>query len=254
MKIEWKGGIGYGDFVTGLGYAHNCAVKYDTDIELVIHWPHEKNYYHHPLDPESQLDRCIYIYDLFLKKVKLRHIFNSTPWFRFLNNFHEFNPVHGMFDLSLTTKKENYVLVWDSQKNSSVVGRHKDPLNKKEWNLVKETIQDYNYDVVEVNYRMPIKEVISLMASCSGGIGYNGCIQQIFKLIHKPVITFSLRPAYNKLVLPWTTHYENVGEFILADNLFTESSKQLRKYQKIHNEFILDKQDYTKEKLYNIYC
>ena len=44
LDIEWKTGVGYGDFVTGLGYAHTTCLKYQTPVNINFHWNHSKDF------------------------------------------------------------------------------------------------------------------------------------------------------------------------------------------------------------------
>ena len=44
LKIEWRSAFGYGDFVTGLGYAHTASIKYETDVQLRFHWETDGSY------------------------------------------------------------------------------------------------------------------------------------------------------------------------------------------------------------------
>lgn len=253
MKIEWRGGIGYGDFVTGLAYAHNCAIKYNTDIEFIIHWNHSKDFKPSSADPETIISRCKYVYELFgTDNVTLTQIVNSKPDFRFINQFHEFNPLHGLYNLPLSCSNTNTVVMWTSLSNINPVSKFKDPLNKHHWQIVKEILQDEGYEVKEVSYRTPIKEVVELCSNCVGGVGYDGSIHQIFKIIQKPVILFCERTELNKLLLPWATQYKNLEEFFLDESLFSKSAVELEKYQILYKDWIAEKKDYTKEKLFNI--
>ena len=254
MNIEWRGGIGYGDFVTGLGYAHNCALKYETDIDFKIHWNHSKDYKPNPIDPETIIERCQYIYSLFQsEKVKLIQQTNSFPNFRFINQFHEFEPVHGMYNLSFKESlTENYVVMWNSLTNTTPVKKFKDPLTKKEWKMTKDIIKDFGYNVVEVDYRTPVVEVIDLCKNSVGGVGYDGSIHQIFKLIQKPVILFCERTSLNELLLPWATQYKTFADFFSQDVLFDKSQQDLFKWQLQYKNWIAYKKDFTTEELYNI--
>lgn len=253
MLIEWRGGIGYGDFVTGLGYAHNCALKYQTNIDFKIHWDHDTEYKPNKNDPETILERCQYIYNLFdNNRVSLSQITNSKPSFRFINQFHEFNPLHGMHQLPLPVNQEKYVVMWSSITNTTPVAKFKDPLTKKEWKMTKDIIKDFEYNVVEVDYRTPVTEVITLCKNAVGGVGYDGSIHQIFKLIQKPVILFCERTSLNELLLPWATQYKTFADFFSQDVLFDKSQQDLFKWQLQYKDWINDKKDFTKEKLYNI--
>lgn len=253
MKIEWRGGIGYGDFVTGLGYASNCTIKYNVDVDFIIHWDHNETYKPNPNDPETILERCQYVYELFCnKRMSLTQITNSKPNFRFINQFHEFDPVHGMYNLPLEHKNKKYIVMWTSLNNTVPVKKFKDPLSKNDWLMVKDIVKDFGYDVIDIDYRTPIADVIDLCQNSAGGIGYDGSIHQIFKLIQKPIILFCERTELNKLLLPWATQYKNFEKFFHQDSLFEESKNNLIIWQEKHKQWLEKKIDYKTEYLYNI--
>lgn len=252
MKIDWRGGIGYGDFLTGLAYAHNCKLKYKTDIKFVLHWNHSKNYKPSTQDPETIIERCNYIGSLFPNDISILHKTDSLVPYRYINNLHENNPVHGMYNLNLSsTIYKNVIVTWRSSSNLTPVGKSKDPLTDIEWEYLYDWLRDLGYEIVEVTYRTPIKEVVDICKKCVGGIGYDGMIHQIFKLIQKPVILFCERHKLNKLLLPWAEMHYGIETFD-DKSLFEKSANSLEIYQQTYLNFLKEYKDFTTHPLYNI--
>lgn len=43
FNISWRSKIGYGDFITGLGYAHSATIKYQRPVHITFHWPNRED-------------------------------------------------------------------------------------------------------------------------------------------------------------------------------------------------------------------
>lgn len=218
MNVEWRTGIGYGDFVTGLGYARNLQAKNDVDVNIKFHWIFNQYEKYSPNDPETLYERFEYINSILVPNTNItyQHEFKSTPSFRFHNQLDEFNYLHGLSRTTLPTEKKNLVVVWTTRNNIEFPGEWKDPVHK-DWSLIINILKHYGYEVVEVDYRTPIKEVIELIRVCKFGIGYDGLIHQLFKFMWKPLIVFCKRTELNKLLMPWAHLMSSVNDFVNSD-------------------------------------
>lgn len=256
LNIEWRSQEGLGDFITGLGYAHSSTLKYQRPVNINFHWPNPKNHLLSSIDKESINYRFDYILDL-LKPVdglSVTHTYSSTPSWRFINEFEEFNPVHGLWypKHELCTQR-GLVVFWSSKHNLTFPGYHKDPLYDH-WDAIVDNIKSEGYDVAEITYRTPIKETMDLIQSCEFGIGYEGMVHQLFKFMWKPLICASQRYSLAHLLCP-QAHIIKDPKLLLYGSVtpFIQYSKNNIKNLLVqHASYINDKQDPTKHKLYNV--
>lgn len=256
LNVEWNTGIGYGDFVTGLGYAHTASVKYDTPVDLTFHWAHSKDFLFHPTDPETIIDRCDYIHSIFTPNpnVKINHKFNSEPRFRFYNQLDEMNPVHGLWHATLTPSKTKSVALWSSEHNVKFPGFNKDPAAHL-WPLIKKKLRKAGYTINEITYRTPVRDAIQIINDCDFGIGYDGLAHQLFKFMWKPLIVFCQRTRLNKVLIPQATlEMEPIFFLDRGIELYIQDSLQKVSDTKIkHEQYIKEGGDATKSEFYNTF-
>jgi len=255
LNIEWRSGFGYGDFVTGLGYAHNASIKYETDVSINFHWKHDLDFLESQNDPETIIERMYYVYGTMLPRenVHVTHTTNSSPRFRFINNVDEFNPLHGLWhpNINLTTTKS--VVLWRSKYNISFPGKDKDPIYNR-WDNVIRWLEEQGYTIQEVTYRTPIRDVINKISSCEFGIGYSGMVHQLFKYMWKPLIVVSNRHTFNKLTIPQASLLRDDSE-LYKNGVATyvgDSKKKIDFLKHELNKWVHDKQDIRKNPLYNV--
>jgi len=169
FHIQFRSAEGYGDFITGLSYAHSSVLKYDRPVKITFHWPNPKDHLLSEIDKESILYRFNHILE-WMKPVDgltIEHKFESVPPWRFINELEEFTPVHGLwYPSKKLPTDENLVVYWSSRHNLKFPGYHKDPLYD-DWDKVVQSLESLGYDVVEITYRTPIKQAMDLMARCS---------------------------------------------------------------------------------------
>lgn len=253
--INWRSKEGYGDFITGIGYAYSSTIKYDRPVHIVFHWPNPKDHLLSLEDKESIFYRFEYIKDFMrpAENVTISHEFSSVPEYRFINELEEFNPLHGLWYPKNEVKEEHGLVVfWSSQHNLEFPGYHKDPLYDH-WNVIIKQLKSIGYNVVEITYRTPISEVMDLMSRCEFGIGYEGMIHQLFKFMWKPLIVASKRVDLAKL-LAIQAKVISRPEDIIGKDIYVhvkESKDNIKRLLIEHNEYMLDKQDPTKHRLYN---
>ncbi len=255
FNIEWRAKEGYGDFITGLGYAHSSVLKYNRPVHIKYHWPNPKNYLLSDVDKESIFYRQEYILS-WLKPVTgltISHEFSSVPEFRFINELEEFNVLHGLwYPSKFQLEQKGLVVFWSSKHNLEFPGLHKDPLYNY-WDQIVNILEALGYSVVEVTYRTPVAEVMSLISRCEFGIGYEGMIHQLFKFMWKPLIVGSQRVGLTRLLIPQAAIITKPDPLINGElYLLLKTSKQnIKKLLVQHKAYIDDIQDPTKHKLYN---
>lgn len=255
FRIEWRSKEGYGDFITGLCYAHSSTIKYQRPVHINFHWPNPKDYLLSSKDKESIYFRFNHILS-WLKPVDgltITHQFSSVPKYRFINELEEFNPIHGLWYPSKTLPTETGLVVfWSSRHNLEFPGYHKDPLYNH-WDLIINQLKVLGYNVVEVTYRTPIEEAMNLIARCEFGIGYEGMIHQLFKFMWKPLIVASQRIKLTELLCIQACIITKPEEIIEKDiNLLIRlSEKNIKKYMIAHEQYMNDIQDPCLHQLYN---
>lgn len=256
LKIEWRSREGLGDFITGLGYAHSATIKYDRPVHINFHWPNPKDHLMSKLDKESINYRFDHVLSLMkpVEQLTISHTYSSVPPWRFVNEFEEFNPVHGLwYPKDDITSEKNLVVFWSSKHNLDFPGYHKDPLYDY-WDDIVDNIRAEGYRVVEVTYRTPIKETMDLIQRCEFGIGYEGMVHQLFKFVWKPLVCASQRHSLAHLLCP-QAHVIKDPKLLLYGSvkpLIQQSRNNIKKLLVDHQAYINDKQDPTKHKLYNV--
>ena len=255
FNIEWRAAEGYGDFITGLGYAHASVIKYQRPVHINFHWPNPKDYLLSDIDKESIYYRFNHILSYMrpVEGLTISHKFSSKPAYRFINELEEFNPIHGLWYTKDEPKvRPGLVAFWSSRHNLSFPGYHKDPLYDH-WHTVKSNLEKEGYDVVEITYRTPIAEVMKIITTCEFGVGYEGMIHQLFKFTWRPIVIASQRVKLTNLLAvqgaivtrPEDLLFEHISTHV------TRSKKKIKKALIEHEKYLNDKQDPTKHELYN---
>jgi len=253
--MEFRSKEGYGDFITGLCYAHSSVIKYQRPIHIKFHWPNPKDYLLSDIDKESILYRFNYIRE-YLRPVNdltISHEFSSVPNYRFINELEEFNHVHGLWYLKDEPPiKPGLVAFWSSKHNLEFPGYHKDPLYDH-WDTIVSNLRSEGYDVVEITYRTPIKDVMDVITTCEFGVGYEGMIHQLFKFTWRPIVIASKRISLAKLLAPRgviVSHHSQILNNHIS-KFVNQSKKNIKELLIRHKEYINDFQDPTRHKLYN---
>lgn len=256
FKISWRANEGYGDFITGLGYAHSSVIKYNMPVEITFHWPNSRSFKFGEHDVESNYERFCAILD-YLKPVNdltINHEFESIPEYRFINELEEFNPLHGLwYPKKEIAVEKGLVVVWTSKQNTYFPGYHKDPAYDQ-WDEILDGLKTDGYRYEIVTYQTPIKTVLDLISRCEFGIGYEGMIHQLFKFSWRPSIVFSQRTKLSELLTPQAITLGNPNHLIYnSPDIYVQQCKSLIKHlKKKHTEYVYDTQDPTKHKLFNI--
>jgi len=257
VQIDWRMGIGYGDFVTGLGYAHNAALKYDTSVQINFHWKDHRDHKLSSDDPETIIERLLYVYGTMrhLPNVNVDVLSKSRLSCRFINNLDEHNPVHGLWYSKLKSEYTNKVLFWRTKYNTFYPGKAKDPVNER-WDEVVVWLENQGYEVCEVTYRTPISEVMELIRVCNFGIGYDGMVHQLFKYMWKPLIVMCERTLLNRMLIPQAAIESNVDMLMQrgVDHYLLQSNRKIEIYKMHHHNYINQKQNYKQHSLYNVEC
>lgn len=255
FNIEWRSKEGYGDFITGMCYAHSSVLKYQRPVRIRFHWPNPYRFLLSEKDKEPIIDRFNHILSYMrpVEGLTIEHEYSSSPPWRFINELEEFNPLHGLWYPKETPPVENKLVVfWSSRHNLVFPGYHKDPLYDH-WDTVVGNLKNDGYNVVEVTYRTPIAEVMKLITTCEFGVGYEGMIHQLFKFTWRPIVIASQRVKLSRLLAPQGVIITK-PEPLLYDDIrkyVKESQDNIDRLLVKHQRYINDVQDPTLHKLYN---
>ena len=254
-KIEFRSNTGYGDFITGLCYAHSSVIKYQTPVELVLHWPMAEHERMSPTDPHTVFEYYKYIEQMLrpVDGLTITHKFESKPDFRFINNFEEHNPLHGLWYLKEEPQVEKgLVALWTSRHNLEFPGYEKDPAYDH-WDQIVENLEADGYTVREITYRQPISDAMDVLTRCEYGVGYEGMVHQFFKFTWRPFVVFSKRVGLTKLLGPQgcvlsepaPLLYDHVGRYV------KESKQNIKRLKSEHEQYMQTYEDPTQHRLYN---
>lgn len=254
LDIQFRSGFGYGDFISGLAYAHNASIKYKTPVDITFHWDHSIDYLHDSSDPETIVDRFYTCYDDLVKldDVRVNISCDSPLPYRFINHLDELSPYHSYWQSLRKNRNDGIVLIWSSRHNTYFPGHKKDPIYNR-WNELSEHLENIGFTVREITYRTPIAEILDLISRCHIGIGYDGMIHQLFKIYQKPILVFCKRHDLNRLLVPHASLEISYERFLKrgVDFYRHDSLRKLKRVQKDYHRWLYDHQDYTKHSLYN---
>lgn len=254
LEIEFRSGFGYGDFISGLAYAHNASIRYQTPVDITFHWDHSIDHLHDPSDPETVIDRFYACYNDLVKldDVNVNISCNSSIPYRFVNHLDELSPYHSYWQSIRKSRNDGTIVVWSSRHNTYFPGHKKDPIYD-EWQDLCEYLRSVGFTVKEVTYRTPVSEVLDLISRCHMGIGYDGMIHQLFKIYQKPLVVFCKRTSLNQLLVPHASLESSYDRFLRKgpDYYRHHSLKKLKNIQNKYQNWLRDYQDPTQHPLYN---
>jgi len=255
FNIEFRANEGYGDFITGLCYAHASVIKYQQPVHLTLHWPNPKDFLFSDIDTESIFYRYEYILN-YLKPVNglsISHKFSSIPKYRFINELEENNHLHGLWYLKDEPNVQpGLVAFWSSKHNLNFPGIHKDPLYQH-WDEVVKNLKAEGYNVVELTYRTPIETVMKVITTCEFGIGYEGMVHQLFKFTWRPLVVAAKRLQLTKLLVPQAKLISEPSELLhthIQEHVL-HSKRNIKNLLKSHSKWLSIYEDPKMHPLYN---
>jgi len=233
LVINWKGKIGYGDIISPISYAMNCAEKNSTDVILRFHWKQAEPTKYKEDDSET-IQQWIDITFNFLKKpsfygVRIEHVYNSELGYNHDNydakememhnlrfgesGLNDYNNGHAEWrDITLVTSMKHKQLLHEYDKNKA----WKDPLARTPsgyaWPKVGELIKKRGWNIKHVHYETPMHEVMKTMLSSRCVIGYHGAHMWIARMLGLPMIIFSKGQITQK-AFPWAIVWEYWSDF-----------------------------------------
>eukprot|EP00919_Chromeraceae_sp_WS-2016_P053585 GHVR01127232.1.p1 GENE.GHVR01127232.1~~GHVR01127232.1.p1 ORF type:complete len:311 (-),score=17.06 GHVR01127232.1:122-1054(-) len=237
LVINWKGKIGYGDIISPICYAFNCAEKNATDVVLNFHWEMEEKTLYKPEDTEYIQDWCTFIADntkpVNFFDVKINHVYGSKLQFNhdnYVDGNGKFMPIHNLRpsifgwsdkpqSVDGTFNKLCLVTSLGHKQQLRQYAEHKawkDPLGETPgghaWDKVANSFNRRGYETKHVHYSTPIERAVKMMNQCSGVVGYHGAHMWLAKWLGLPMIIFSkggkLHGNITRKAFPWAVIYE----------------------------------------------
>lgn len=247
-----------GDNLNAYTWAYNCSIRYEMDVILNCHWESSKEK-KFSKDVESVWDKHSKIIDILKEpeaSIKVNHFFNCNIDNRQSrkNFFERKNPISRYWpSKDKITYKKNVVAFWSPlenaspptyrDKNNQDIIYQKDPIIGK-WDIIREYLEDF-FIVKEISYRKPMEENIDILKECAFGIGYEGSAHQLFKIIWKPLIVFTVKDREKILHydVPHAAMVSNLEEFIGRGHSYyvKKSKKELNKYIKMYKDYLLER-------------
>jgi len=199
---------GMGDVMMYLNIAHTKSYIHNTDVQLVMHWPHREDYLYHFEDPETIVERMDYIHSFYKDsgRVTVTHRFEEhDDWLlehRFVSeeNYENFlakeplwaNPkssrVWFLNRDQLQPIQSNKIVVWRPSFNAEEPRSWKLVLNHDQWQEVIDHLEEMGYNVIELTYRTPIREALYHCSTAEYAFFYDGMWHMMTTMLMTPTV------------------------------------------------------------------
>lgn len=261
LVINWKGKIGYGDIISPICYAFNCAEKNAIDVELNFHWEQEEKTFYKEGDTQYIQDWCDYIANhtrpATFFDVKINHIYGSKLDYNhdnYIDGGNKFMPIHNLRKSTFGVRDNgnNKMCMVTSIAHKQPLHEYgsnkewKDPLGRtphgNAWDVAISAFNKRGFDTVNLHYGTPIETCVKRMLMCNGVIGYHGAHMWMAKWLGKPMIIFSkggkLKGNITQKAFPWAVIYEYWTDFT------PEHTLDLLEKSRIKRDEIYEEYDY----------
>ena len=261
LVINWKGKIGYGDFISPISYAMNMADCNGTDVILKFHWPQEGPSKFKEADPETYQDIIEQTYNILEKptffNVTIEHVYDSklpynhdnymmgktnSNWFHCHNlrlattGLNDYNNVHANWkNITMVTSIKHEQPLHEYSKSKA----WKDPLGRTPsgfaWPKVGALIQKRDWKLKHVHYETPMLTVIKKMQQSIGVIGYHGAHMWVARMLGLPMIIFSQKEL-TEHAFPWCIRFNYYSDFH-PENIAEYFQQSVAKREEILNDY-----------------
>jgi len=216
-KIKWvlkdqnllvRGTPGAGDFMFTMSTAFHVSHLLKIPIHVIFYWSHDKDYVHHPEDPESIFEKIDYFYSRCYKKENITYehvyefkelptLFNGEMFLNLeMNGRKEENHTlpYGISSWKMKQTmvdfpvQDNKIVIWKSNFNAKTPALWKRSYTQKDWEYVENKLKEKKYKVVNIDYRTPIREVFYHIQSSRFCMGYDGMWHYVARMLYKPTI------------------------------------------------------------------
>ena len=201
INLEWQGGIGYGDIVGPISYAHNLSYQLKEKVHLNLHWKTSIDHIYSDNTPERLHEQAEFIHNMCEKsgtEVSLDFVFNSEYTERFNNYYlhaYDDDPKHNEWLVSdhfKHTPIKNKIVINSTIENVEPLQEYSEwykewkDAQKEDWIPLIQNLKSVGYDIIEVGYRTPINECIEHIRTAEVFLGYHGSTLWLARLIGIP--------------------------------------------------------------------
>ena len=220
--VKWKTTPGIGDLQMGMNMAYFRSQLLQKPITVELHWYHGKHYLYHFEDPETILERFKYINSMMIKEktdVTFKHKFFSNDAYVYTRRAVGYNQVKWghprIRDCEWLMKgwdeprEGNKIVVWRSTFNAQLPRRFKRTFDGDIWLQMFDILREQGYEIQEIDYRTPIREVFFHLRTCICTVSYEGMWHYVAKNLCTPMIVIT-RDKVTKRHTPHALIY-NIG-------------------------------------------
>jgi len=202
-----KGTPGIGDAMYAMNLAYCRSFVYQIKVFLIFRWFHDRRFNFHMEDPETIIEKIHYLkhfYETKFTNVTIQHEFNCTDfelWHNRFRNYHRKMPKQNSIKMKYNDwrfadwcRKEvipKKIVMWNQTGNANLPRPYKRPFGREEWTLAKDLMDMQGWDVVEIDYRTPIREVFWHINTCEATVSYEGMWHYVAKNFQKPMIVLT---------------------------------------------------------------
>lgn len=258
INLKWAGGIGYGDILLPLSYAHNISEIFQEEVSLQFLHKASPTYKYNQNSKECAWQQANYLHSICSKGeavgVDISHRFNDRSYVRWTGYDQSLlytNKFHNQWYAEIGSPIKPNKIVIGSTLNNMVPLKDYDGGSKmwkstQDWNaFIKDLdkISDH-YEIVHIDYTMPIAEAVGHLSEAVVFIGYHGGMAWLARFCGTPSIILvqnnSLsRTMFSNAIL---TEYLSITDREQVSNLIERANIVSRKYK---NQF--ENKSYSKE-------
>lgn len=200
--IRWKTTVGIGDTMYGMNIAHMRAFVNQKPTTFELHFFHDKDYRYHYEDPESVYERFEYVRKRYMWSdiVNIKVVLDSQDYALYKQFYQGITRRsrselyrYWAFDPTIdTTPINRKIVLWRPTTNlRQQVNNDKHILLDWEWQRLIDRLTDFGWDIVEIDYRTPVREAMYHIRTCECCLSYEGMWHYIAKNLFKPHIVIS---------------------------------------------------------------
>jgi len=202
-----KGTPGIGDAMYALNLAYSRSFIFQNKILLTFCWYHNRRFNFHMEDPETIIEKIHYLHHFYKKDfcdVKIKHVFNCDDtqlWVDRHQGLHRrmlkknsYSFKYNDWTFADWCRKKvipKKIVMWNQTGNANLPRPYKRPFGREEWTLAKDLMDMQGYDVVEIDYRTPIREAFWHINTCECTVSYEGMWHYVAKNFQKPMIVLT---------------------------------------------------------------
>lgn len=236
--IVWKAGIGYGDILSPVSFAHNVSKYLGESLVLRFEWETDKDYRY---DPNGEIewkttDYLFYIAEKNGCNVNIEHRFNVNSGLRLFNYNEELltkDPLHNYWNaapqycnphLEHNPEKLNIALNTASRNLESPQDYFNGTKQRKfpnvDWKRLHDRLVEAGHNVTLIDYRISLQESLDILKKSDLFIGYHGGLAFLARFCNTPSVI--INTLHFSMLSKWSFRYAHIIEDLDVErNLFS---------------------------------